>query len=338
MSFNVFGDPFICHYSKTEALQDAGSEVPFSAFAQGFSGYFSFHQVDPQWNSRACPSEPISPSVSRSDSCCSTPSVDDSFFKAEQSFYPWHCPREEISLPNPIKAEPTEEYYPPNSHLSADSSSFSNDLFTERNNLIPECDLEERYQDFMQFLKETTDLNGLEIDSMPYESLEEYSSESASMKKRNSQKPRKAGSSPRASSGQQTSPVASRNALQRKRKSNGNDTRFEQSRNSSSLSGDDDSSATSSKRSKGLSSEESYAQRREKNNTAVRKSREKKRQENQRFLEEHEKLKKEIETIKTQNDQLQTVLAEVEDGLLDTGKSKEELTALVQSAKKQLLQ
>ncbi|XP_055355636.1 CCAAT/enhancer-binding protein delta-like [Paramacrobiotus metropolitanus] len=145
----------------------------------------------------------------------------------------------------------------------------------------------------------------------------------------------KSGSSQGKLPGQQPSPSTSRKTPQRKGKSTWDNPLPEPSCSASSLTREADNSVASGK---GLSSDESYSQRRKKNNEAVRKSRESKRQKELRFREDHDKLKKEIEAIKSRNDQLQTILAEIEDGVLDAGKSKQELSALVQNARQRLLQ
>ncbi|GAU96950.1 hypothetical protein RvY_08314 [Ramazzottius varieornatus] len=81
-------------------------------------------------------------------------------------------------------------------------------------------------------------------------------------------------------------------------------------------------------------SPEAYSRRREKNNIAVRKSREKKRQEIKKFADEHMKLKREVEQMRTQNEKLRVLVSEVEEGILD--KSKTELAAMIQKVKKQM--
>lgn len=81
-----------------------------------------------------------------------------------------------------------------------------------------------------------------------------------------------------------------------------------------------------------------YSRRRERNNIAVRKSRAKKREEIQQFADKQEKLQSEVDLIIVQNSRLQSLLDEVEDGLLDDTKTKDELTSLVHRAKAQLEQ
>ena len=78
-----------------------------------------------------------------------------------------------------------------------------------------------------------------------------------------------------------------------------------------------------------------YVRRREKNNIAVRKSREKKRQEIKRFTDEHAKLKREVDQVRAQNEKLRHLVTVVEDGIVGE-KSKTELEALIKNAKKQL--
>ena len=77
-----------------------------------------------------------------------------------------------------------------------------------------------------------------------------------------------------------------------------------------------------------------YGRRREKNNIAVRKSREKKRQEIKKFADEHMKLRREVEQMRVQNEKLKVLVSEVEEGILD--KSKTELAAMIHKVKKQM--
>lgn len=81
-------------------------------------------------------------------------------------------------------------------------------------------------------------------------------------------------------------------------------------------------------------SPEAYGRRREKNNIAVRKSREKKRQEIKKFADEHMKLRREVEQMRVQNEKLKVLVSEVEEGILD--KSKTELAAMIHKVKKQM--
>ncbi|OQV23591.1 hypothetical protein BV898_02708 [Hypsibius exemplaris] len=85
----------------------------------------------------------------------------------------------------------------------------------------------------------------------------------------------------------------------------------------------------------GSHQKQTYTRRREKNNIAVRKSREKKRQEIKKFADEHVKLKREVDHIRAQNERLKQLVTVVEDGIVGE-KSRAELEALIKTAKKQL--
>ena len=78
-----------------------------------------------------------------------------------------------------------------------------------------------------------------------------------------------------------------------------------------------------------------YADRRRKNNIAVRKSREKKRQEINRFTEEHMKLQRQCELLKASNDKLMQTLNDVQEALVED-KAIPAVKSIIASAKKHL--
>lgn len=109
---------------------------------------------------------------------------------------------------------------------------------------------------------------------------------------------------------------------------------------SGSRSGSVTSSAEGSNASKGsslkkLKGTDAYADRRRKNNIAVRKSREKKRQEITRFTEEHMKLQRQCELLKQNNEKLMKVLNDVQEALVED-KAIPVVKSIIVSAKKQL--
>lgn len=337
-----FSDPFLC-CSKIEGLDDASRLGPWGSLS-----LLSTHSpFDISFGDQFCPSS--SPSSPSSVANLSSP-----------LFYSYEDLKESSSF---VKEEPFDDFYLDDPfqtghftgipHVDSASEVFSSIPELAGSTVDPELD--ERYEDFMQILNiETSSLfcpplsvhaSIMDVEesdggaaSTPSGSVSGTGSNKRKISRAKVSRSKKAIIKKSGSGSPDLSSVCEKLKSFKNSPESSRRTSPSSSQSTSmsvSTSDEEGGSRKHSKRSSKSGSPDAYVRRREKNNIAVRKSREKKRQEIKKFADEHSKLKREIDNIRAQNEKLRNLVVAVEEGIV-VEKSKSEMESMIKAAKKQL--